>query len=86
VAMPPAFLVPCQITALGIDVTDVVGRVLHERLWQTASSLAARPPGSALRRTFGWDPRRYFAGAFFRSATSFAHSASPPARAGFSAP
>ena len=36
VVMPPAFLAPCEMTAVGIDVTDIVGRVLHERLWRAA--------------------------------------------------
>lgn len=34
--MPPAFLAPCEMTALDIDVTDIVGRVLHEQLWRAA--------------------------------------------------
>ncbi len=36
VVMPPAFLAPCEMTALNIDVTDIVGRVLHEQLWRAA--------------------------------------------------
>lgn len=36
VVMPPAFLAPCEMTALNIDVTDIVGKVLHEQLWRAA--------------------------------------------------
>jgi hypothetical protein len=36
VVMPPAFLAPCEMTAVGLDVTDIVGRVLHEQLWRAA--------------------------------------------------
>lgn len=36
VVMPPTFLAPCEMTALDIDVTDIVGRVLHEQLWRAA--------------------------------------------------
>lgn len=34
--MPPVFLAPCEMTALNIDVTEIVGRVLHEQLWRAA--------------------------------------------------
>jgi len=34
--LPPAFPVPCRMTKIGIDVTDIVGRVLHDQLWRTA--------------------------------------------------
>ena len=50
--MPPAFLAPCEMTAVGIDVTEIVGRVLHEQLWRAveqemAAAVAAVGDGRA---------------------------------------
>lgn len=80
VVTPPTFLAPCEMTALDIDVTDIVRRVLHEQLWRAAEEGlgAGRAVGQPVSRPGGDDSSACRSGCAARVSSSTGTAMIPP--------